>query len=256
MDLGIRGKTALVLGASSGIGGAIALALAAEGARIAVAARSADALAKIVAVARTAGADDAAAFLVDLSDEASIEHMLHDVGAQMGPPEIVVLNGGGPKAGTFSQVTLSDWDTAYATLLRAMVQIANGVLPGMRAAGWGRIVALTSTSVKQPIGNLTLSNALRVGLVAAMKTLAAEVAADGITVNSIATGRVRTKRLEELYGSDEAMDRAAEAEVPMGRVTSPAEFAPLIAFLCSDPARYITGQTIAIDGGLTKGLFG
>jgi len=117
-------------------------------------------------------------------------------------------------------------------------------------------VALTSTSVKQPLGNLALSNAFRVALVAAMKTLAGDVAADGITVNSIATGRVRTDRLRELYGADAAMDTAAEAEVPMRRVAAPAEFAPLVAFLCGDPARYVTGQTIAIDGGLVRGIFG
>ena len=256
MDLEIRGKTALITGASSGIGKAIALALAAEGARIAVAARRMDELERVVAEARKAGADDAEAFAFDLTDPTSVSNLLHDVGAQMGSPDILILNGGGPKPGTFTETTLEDWDTAYKTTLRAMVELASGALPAMRERGWGRIVALTSTSVKQPIGNLALSNAYRVALVAAMKTLAGEVAADGVTVNSIGTGRVRTERLRELYGSDEAMDAAAEAEVPMKRVASPAEFAPLVAFLCGDPARYVTGQTIAIDGGLTRGIFG
>jgi len=256
MDLGIRGKVALVTGASSGIGKAVALALAAEGARVAIAARRHDELARVVEELREAGADDAAAFHVDLSDAATASMLLHDVAMQFGPVEILILNGGGPKAGTFEAVSLDDWDAAYGTLLRAMVQLAGGVVPAMRAAGWGRIVALTSTSVKQPLGNLALSNAFRVALVAAMKTLAGDVAADGITVNSIATGRVRTDRLRELYGADAAMDTAAEAEVPMRRVAAPAEFAPLVAFLCGDPARYVTGQTIAIDGGLVRGIFG
>jgi len=256
MDLGIRGKTALITGGSSGIGEAVALALAAEGARIAVAARRADDLARVVTEARKAGADDAAAFVVDLGDPAAVARLLEDVRRDFGAPDIAILNGGGPKPGTFSQTTLDGWDAAYQTTLRAMIELCRGVVPAMRERGWGRIVALTSTSVKQPIGNLALSNAFRVALVAALKTLAGEVAADGVTVNTIATGRVRTERLRELYGSDEAMDAAAEAEVPIKRVASPAEFAPLVAFLCGDPARYVTGQTIAIDGGLTRGIFG
>jgi 3-oxoacyl-[acyl-carrier protein] reductase len=256
MDLGLRGKTALVTGGSSGIGEAVALALAAEGVRVAVAARRKDDLDRVVAEARKVGADDAAAFVFDLSEPSSVERLLSEVRREMGAPDIVILNGGGPKAGTFTQTTLDDWDDAYRTLLRSMIELGQGVVPEMRERGWGRIVALTSTSVKQPLGNLALSNAYRVALVAAMKTLADEVAADGVTVNSIATGRIRTERLRELYGGDEAMDAAAEAEVPMKRVASPAEFAPLVAFLCGDPARYITGQTIAIDGGLTRGIFG
>ena len=255
MDLGIRGKTALITGASSGIGEAVALALAAEGVRVAVAARRLDELERVVTAAREAGADDAEAFLVDVSEPSSVERLLHEVRQKVGAPDILVLNGGGPKPGTFTQTSLADWDKGYQTTLRAMIELAMGVVPGMRERGWGRIVALTSTSVKQPIGNLALSNAFRVGLVSAMKTLAGEVAADGVTVNSIATGRVRTDRLRELYGDDDAMDRAADAEVPIKRVASPAEFAPLVAFLCGDPARYVTGQTIAIDGGLTRGIF-
>ncbi len=256
MDLGIRGKTALITGASSGIGEAVALALAAEGARVAVAARRKDELERVVVEARKVGADDAQAFVVDLSEPSSVVRLLHEVRQQIGAPDIVILNGGGPKAGTFTQTSLADWDAAYRTTLRAMIELANGAVPEMRERGWGRIVALTSTSVKQPIGNLTLSNAFRVALVAAMKTLSNEVAADGVTVNSIGTGRVRTDRLRELYGNDEAMDAAAEAEIPMKRVAAPAEFAPLVAFLCGEPARYITGQTIAVDGGLTRGIFG
>jgi len=256
MDLEIRGKTALITGGSSGIGEAVALALATEGARIAVAARRKDDLDRVVAEARKAGADDAQAFVVDLSEPSSVERLLTEVRRDFGAPDIAILNGGGPKPGTFTQTTLADWDVGYQTTLRAMIELASGVVPAMRERGWGRIVALTSTSVKQPIGNLALSNAYRVALVAAMKTLAGEIAADGVTVNCIGTGRVRTERLRELYGSDEAMDAAAEVEVPMKRVASPAEFAPLVAFLCGDPAGYITGQTIAIDGGLTRGIFG
>jgi 3-oxoacyl-[acyl-carrier protein] reductase len=182
--------------------------------------------------------------------------MLEDVRKTFGEIDILVLNGGGPKPGYFLDTQLEDWDGAYNTTLRSMIELTHAAVPSMRARRWGRIVALTSTSVEQPIGNLVLSNAFRVALVAALKSLSSDVAADGITVNSIATGRVRTDRLRELYGDDEAMDRAAKAEVPIGRVATTEEYAPLAAFLCSESARYITGQTIAIDGGLTSGIFG
>jgi 3-oxoacyl-[acyl-carrier protein] reductase len=256
MDLGIRGKTALVTGASSGIGEAIALALAAEGARVAVAARRMDKLEHVVKALRDAGADDAQAFTVDLEDAASVSRLSSEVAAQFGSVDILVLNGGGPKPGTYTATTLDDWDAGYRGTLRCMIELANGALPAMRERGWGRIVALTSSSVKQPIENLALSNAFRVALVAAMKTLSSEVAADGVTVNSIATGRVNTDRLKHLYPTVEEMDAAAQRDIPAGHVATPAEFAPLVAFLCGDPARYVTGQTISIDGGLVRGLFG
>jgi 3-oxoacyl-[acyl-carrier protein] reductase len=176
--------------------------------------------------------------------------------AALGDVDILVLNGGGPKPGRFTDVTLADWDAAYHGVLRGMIQLLEACVPAMRSRRWGRVVALTSTSVKQPIGNLVLSNAFRTGLVSALKTLASEVAPDGVTVNSIATGRVGTARLDQLYGSAEAVEQAARADVPVQRVATPAEFAPMVAFLCGAPASYVTGQTIAIDGGLVRGTFG
>jgi 3-oxoacyl-[acyl-carrier protein] reductase len=136
-----------------------------------------------------------------------------------------------------------------------MLQLVRGVVPAMRERRWGRIVALTSTSVKQPIPTLALSNIFRTALVSALKTLSSEIASDGVTVNAIATGRVRTARLREIYGSDDAMERAGK-DVPTGRIASPEEFAQLVTFLCGEPASYVTGQTIAIDGGLVAGVFG
>ncbi len=256
MDLGVRGKTALITGASSGIGEAVALRLASEGARVAVAARRTDRLGRIVKEARAAGADDAAAFALDLGDDVSVGSLLERVRAQFGDVDILVLNGGGPTPGPFEKMALRDWDAGYRSTLRSMVQLAHDAVERMQSRGWGRIVALTSSSVEQPIPGLVLSNSLRVALVGALKTLAGEVAKDGVTVNCIATGRVRTERLRELYEDDAAIDRAAAVEVPIGRVASPAEFAPMVVFLCSDPAGYVTGQTIAIDGGLIRGIFG
>lgn len=257
MDLGIRGRCALVCGASSGIGEAVALALAGEGVKLAIAARRADRLEKLATLARSAGAQDARAFTFDLTDAESIRTMLDGVHDAFGDVDIAVLNGGGPRAGTFTDLAIEDWDRAYDAVLRSMLTIAQLVVPAMRSNAWGRIVALTSTSVKQPIDSLVLSNAFRTALISAMRTLANEVAREGITVNSIATGRVDTDRLRELYGgSADAVAKAAAGEVPIGRVATPAEFAPLVAFLCGEPAKYVTGQTISIDGGLTRGLFG
>ena len=256
MDIGIRGRIALVTGASSGIGEGVALALAREGVRLAVAARREELLERVASHALGLGASEARAFSVDLQDAASIASLLKRVQETLGDIDILVANGGGPKPGTYTEVELTDWDLAYRSTLRSMLDLVDGVLPAMRARKWGRIIALASTSVKQPIPNLVLSNAFRTALVAALKTLSGEVARDGVTVNAIATGRVATDRLRALYGDEEAMRKAAESEVPIGRVARPEEFAPLVAFLCGESANYITGQTISIDGGLTRGIFG
>jgi 3-oxoacyl-[acyl-carrier protein] reductase len=256
MDLSIRGKVALVTGASSGLGKACALALAAEGAQIAVAARRVAQLEEVVDSARDRGAPDARAFPVDLDQARSIDALLRGVEERFGRVDILVANSGGPKPGTFTQTTTDDWDSGYRGVLRSMLQLVGGVLPGMRQRRWGRVIALTSTTVKQPIATLVLSNTFRTALVSALKTLSAEVAKEGITINAIATGRIETERLRSLYGNDPADLERAGKEVPIGRIAHVDEFAPLVAFLCSSHAGYITGQTIAVDGGLIAGLFG
>jgi 3-oxoacyl-[acyl-carrier protein] reductase len=255
MDLGIRGRVALVTGASSGIGEAVAYALAQEGATLAVAARRKAKLDGVAAEAKRRGAAGAHAFEVDLDDRASIAKLLDDVRSTLGGVDILVANGGGPKPGSYLELQPQDWDRAYTGVLRSMLDLVDGVVPAMRARQWGRIVALTSSSVKQPIPSLALSNAFRVALVAALKTLSIETASQGITVNTIATGRVMTDRLRHLYPDEASMQSAAREEVPIGRVATPEEFAPMVAFLCGEPARYVTGQTIAVDGGLIKSLY-
>lgn len=246
----------LVTGASAGIGEAVALALAAEGATLAIAARR---RALVDAVAHRVlehGARYARGFTFDQTDGASIEALVRDVIAHFGRIDVLIINGGGPKAGTYSNVAPDDWDAAYVLTMKSALRLVDGVLPGMRERRWGRIVALESTSVKQPMPNLVLSNAFRTGVVAALKTLAGEVAPDGVTVNTIATGRVVTDRFVQIYGAgDEGLARGSTG-VPIGRAAKPEEFAPLVAFLCGEPSRYVTGQTIAIDGGLIAGTFG
>lgn len=255
MDLKVRGRVALVTGASSGLGEAVALDLAKEGVTLALAARRLDRLQQVAENAKALGATDARSFPVDQNDPRSIDELLSHVPQSMGKIDILVVNGGGPNPGTFSDMTLDDWDAAYRGTLRSMLQLVYGVTPSMRAERWGRIVALTSMSVKQPIPNLVLSNAFRVALVSALKTLSIESAPDGVTINSIATGRIFTDRLKQLSGNDEyAIHQSAETDVPMRRVGTPDEFAPLVTFLCGESARYITGQTIAVDGGYIRSL--
>ena len=254
MDLGIKGKVALVTGASSGLGEAVALALGSEGVKLAVAARRKDKLQSVAAAAKEAGAVDARAFEADLTDPKAVARLIADVKAAYGGVDILVANGGGPKPGTVTQLAIDDWDGAYNSVLRNMLALVYGVLPDMRQRAWGRIVSLASTSVKQPIANLALSNAFRVALASALKTLSIEVASHGITINTIATGRVNTERLQQLYPSGDAMAESAKSDIPIGRVATPVEFAPMVAFLCGQPASYVTGQTIAIDGGLVKSL--
>jgi len=255
MDLGIAGKVALVTGASSGIGEAVALALAREGVNLAVSARRLEKLEGVARRARNAGAQQARAFTADQTDAAALAALVREVEGKLGSVEILVVNGGGPKPGTYSQMQPADWDAAYALTMRSALALVDAVLPGMRARRFGRIVALESISVKQPIPTLVLSNAFRTAVVSALKTLSREVAKEGITVNCIATGLVETDRFRAIYDTPEKRARAL-GEHPMGRPATAEEFAPLVAFLCGEPSKYVTGQTIAIDGGVIAGLFG
>jgi 3-oxoacyl-[acyl-carrier protein] reductase len=251
MDLGLEGRVALVMGASQGIGRAIAIALAREGARVAIVSRSAERLGAVGAEIGPA----ARAFVADTADPERLAAMAEEVEAALGPVEVLVANTGGPPVGEALGNEIEEWERAYRSLVLALRVLAGAVVPGMRERGWGRIVNVGSNSTREPIPGLTLSNSHRMAAVGFLKTLASEVAGDGITVNDIATGRFATERLASMYGSIEKAEEFAGEEVPAGRLGRPEEFGDLVAFLCSERAAYITGTVVPIDGGLLRSAF-
>ena len=190
----------------------------------------------------------------DAADLERLARLPMELTEALGPAEILVLNTGGPPPGGALDHGFEEWEDAYRSLVLAPRILAGGVVPAMRAAGWGRIVNVGSTSTIEPIAGLNLSNSHRMAAVGFLKTLAREVAADGITVNTVATGRFDTARMVALRGSREAMEAAAREEVPAGRLGRPEEYGDLVAFLCSERAAYITGTVIPIDGGLLRSV--
>jgi 3-oxoacyl-[acyl-carrier protein] reductase len=251
MDLGLDGRVALVMGASRGLGRAIAAALAAEGARVAIASRSAERIEE--AAVEITG--DVQPFVADASDLDRLAQLPAEVEAKLGPVEILVANTGGPPLGGALDHELSDWESAYRSLVLAPRVLAGAVVPGMRERGWGRIVNVGSTSTREPIPGLQLSNSHRMAAVGFLKTLAGEVAGDGVTVNTVATGTFATERLADPSGSLEPAEAAARERVPAGRLGRPEEYGDLVAFLCSERAAYITGTVIPIDGGRLNSAF-
>jgi 3-oxoacyl-[acyl-carrier protein] reductase len=193
----------------------------------------------------------AAAYEADVSQEDQVVAMTDRMVEEFGTIDILVANAGGPQAGGALDVTIEDFEPAFQTSLLSAVAMAQAVVPDMRAQRWGRIVAITSVSVRQPIGGLVLSNAARAGLTGYLKTLAAEVAAEGITVNTVQPGSHATDRLRSLYGEDLS---GAAAGVPMRVLGRPEDFGAVVAFLCSDHARFVTGTSIPVDGGANQAL--
>jgi 3-oxoacyl-[acyl-carrier protein] reductase len=251
MDLGIEGRVALVMGASRGLGRAIAAALAREGARVAISSRSRERLEE--AAAEIDG--DVVVIPADAAETDALARLPAEVEERLGPVEILVLNTGGPPLGGALDHELADWQTAYRSLVLAPRVLTGAVVPGMRERGWGRIVNVGSSSTREPILRLNLSNSHRMAAVGFLKTLAREVAADGITVNTVATGRFATDRLASNASSIEAAEAAAREEVPAGRLGRPEEYGDLVAFLCSERAAYLTGAVVPLDGGLLRSAF-
>ena len=241
MDLGLRGKTAIVCGASSGMGLAVAEALAAEGANVAMFARRRDVL------EREADRIGALAIRGDLTVPKDLAKLVEQTLGAFGGIDVLVNNGGGPPAGPAAGVADNAVEEAVELLLLSVIRLTNLCLPHLETSGRGRIVNIESSSVRAPIDNLALSNALRPGVVGWMKTLAREVAPKGITVNTIAPGQIDTDRLRSLGGGN-------PDAVPMGRLGDAAEIASVACFLASDRAAYVTGAVIPVDGGLTRNL--
>jgi 3-oxoacyl-[acyl-carrier protein] reductase len=242
MDLGLAGRTAIVCGASSGMGLAIAEALASEGANVAMFARRRDLL------EREAERIGALAVRGDLTVPNDLQRLVERTVDAFGGIDVLINNGGGPPPGPAAGVTDEAVERAVELLLLSAIRLTNLCLPHLEASGRGRIVNIESSSVRSPIDNLALSNALRPGVVGWMKTLAREVGAKGITVNTIAPGMIDTERLRAVPGVRDA------SLIPLGRVGEPSEIAAVACFLASDPAAYVTGAVVPVDGGVTRNL--
>jgi 3-oxoacyl-[acyl-carrier protein] reductase len=250
MDLGISGRTALVMGASRGIGRGIAESLAREGARVAIASRSPEELRK--AAAEIGG--EVRAFDADTGNIEQLAELPARVEEELGPVDILVTNTGGPPLGAALEQELGEWHAAYTSLVLAPRILIEAVAPGMRKRRWGRIVNVGSSSTREPIPGLNLSNVHRAAAVGFFKTLATELASDGITVNTVGTGMFATERLADVRGSLDAAREAAKQNVPAGRLGEPGEYGDLVAFLCSERAAYLTGAVIPLDGGMLRSI--
>jgi 3-oxoacyl-[acyl-carrier protein] reductase len=247
MDLGLEGRVALVTGASKGIGRAVATALAAEGAKVALASRSRE---RIEAAAAEVGGTG---FAHDTADVDAAPRLVDRVEEELGPVDVLVTNSGGPPIGADALAfTREQWEEAYRMLVLGPMALVERVMPGMRERRFGRVLSVSSSAVREPIPVLMLSNAHRSGLLAAFKTISRQVAGDGVTLNSVLPGRIATDRLADNAGSLDAAEAAAREQVPAGRLGTVEEMAAAAAFLCSEPASYITGQALLVDGGLTQ----
>lgn len=252
MDLGLRNKVALVLASSKGLGKAVAIELAKEGARVVICGTDQKALAATEAEVKAIAPGNVASFLCDITDENQRKQLIEKSVKAFGDIEILVTNTGGPAAGKFEQFKLEDWKHLYNLLFLSAVDIIQQVLPAMKKKGFGRILTISSIAVKQPVDNLISSNAVRTSLLGLVKSLANEVGSFGITVNNLMPGYTQTNRLEKLIENNPKVTEVKET-IPLKRFGTPEEFAAAAAFLVSERASYITGQSLAVDGGWIKG---
>ncbi|MEP6857582.1 MAG: SDR family oxidoreductase [Gemmatimonadales bacterium] len=262
MDLGLRGKVALVAASSKGLGRAVAEELAAEGAHLVICARGQKALEEAADSIRQRAPVKVVDVAADVSDPEDAARVVKVALEEFGQVDILVTNSGGPPSGSFETLTPEMWDAATRLLLKSAVELIRAALPGMKERRWGRILNVTSIAAKQPIDGLMLSNSLRAAVIGFARTLATEVAPFGVTVNNLLPGYTRTDRVQELAraasgkagASDTDIVSKWEKEIPMGRLGEPREFAALAAFLASERASYITGSSIAVDGGWIRSL--
>lgn len=261
MNLGLDGKTALVVGGGGGLGSAVAKALAREGARVAVAGRDGGSI-DVTVEAISAEGGDAFPVWLDLTDLASLDDALGSIRGRSGEVEVLFNSGGGPPPVRAAGQPVELWREWFEAVVVGVIALTDRVLPAMRARGWGRIITTTSSGVVAPQPDLALSNSLRLALVGWSKTLAAEVAADGITVNVVVPGRIATGRVRALDEARaeregttvEAAAAASIASIPAGRYGDPEEYAAAVAFLAGEPASYITGTTLRVDGGQIRSI--
>lgn len=253
MELGIKGRKALVMASSKGLGKAVATELAAEGCEVMICSRTESDLieAKQEIESKTGGTVHYA--VGDVSKDEGRKAILDKTLRQFGTVDILVTNSGGPPAGNFEEHDMEAWESAYRLLLESSVGMIKGVLPEMKEQQWGRIITITSQAIKQPVAGLILSNSVRASLLGLVKTLSVELGEFNITVNNVLPGYTETDRLLELRGDATNWDTFTK-DVPLGRVAQPEEFAAAVTFLASERAGYITGVSLPVDGGWIKGI--